>query len=60
MIDVSMLDEILESLLLVSGGGLKVEEIATHLEIKNVRSQRFNKQAEGKVRRQMRNTSSDL
>ena len=34
MIDVSMLDEILESLLLVSGGGLKVEEIATHLEIK--------------------------
>lgn len=29
-----MLDEILESLLLVSGGGLKVEEIATHLEIK--------------------------
>lgn len=34
MIDVSMLDEILESLLLVSGGGLKTEEIAEHLEIK--------------------------
>lgn len=34
MIDVSMLDEILESLLLVAGGGLKVSDIAEHLEIK--------------------------
>ncbi len=34
MIDKGMLDELLESLLLVSGGGLKVEDIASHLEIK--------------------------
>lgn len=34
MIDLSMLDEILESLLFVSGGGLKITEIAEHLEIK--------------------------
>lgn len=34
MIDTGMLDELLESLLLVSGGGLKIEDIASHLEIK--------------------------
>ncbi len=34
MFDKGMLDELLESLLLVSGGGLKVEDIASHLEIK--------------------------
>lgn len=32
MIDTGMLDELLESLLLVSGGGLKIEDIASHLE----------------------------
>ena len=34
MIDLSMLDELLESILLVSGNGLKISEIAEHLEIK--------------------------
>ena len=34
MIDVSMLDEFLESILFVSGNGLKVEELAGILEIK--------------------------
>ena len=34
MIDVSMLDEFLESILFVSGNGLKVEELAVILEIK--------------------------
>ena len=34
MIDVSMLDEFLESILFVSGNGLKVEELADILEIK--------------------------
>lgn len=34
MIDLSMLDELLESILLVSGNGLKIAEIAEHLEIK--------------------------
>jgi segregation and condensation protein B len=34
MIDLSMLDELLESILFVSGNGLKIEDIAQHLEIK--------------------------
>ncbi|MBQ8882716.1 MAG: SMC-Scp complex subunit ScpB [Clostridia bacterium] len=34
MIYLSMLDELLESILLVSGNGLKISEIAEHLEIK--------------------------
>lgn len=34
MIDVSMLDEIVESLLFLSGNGLKVADIATQLEVK--------------------------
>lgn len=34
MIDVSMLDEFLESILFVSGNGLKVDELASLLEIK--------------------------
>lgn len=34
MIDKSMLDEVLESLLLVSGQGVKISEIAEHLELK--------------------------
>ena len=34
MIDVSMLDEIVESLLFLSGNGLKVADIAAQLEVK--------------------------
>ena len=34
MIDTSMIDEILESLLFLSGNGLKVADVATQLEVK--------------------------
>lgn len=54
MIDTGMLDELLESLLLVSGGGLKIEDIASHLEIKTAEVNASVKRLKEKYGRKMR------